>query len=161
VEAPKGRRDEFVDPYFKGAKPDAVVVVLKAREPARIMLTIGDNTANRRSHSGGSFNTTSISTTANGAACLFACAPSFRSQRASVSINITAWQIGCAKKASILCNVPTHSAQGLLAREHEAAKVSRLDLLRNYRPRTEAVPQERANDAQSLPPRRITPCGHR
>jgi len=37
VEAPKGRRDEFVDPYFERAKPDAVVVILKAREPARIM----------------------------------------------------------------------------------------------------------------------------
>ena len=36
VEAPKGRRDEFVDPYFKGAKPDQIVVILKAREPARI-----------------------------------------------------------------------------------------------------------------------------
>ena len=31
VEAPKGRRDEFVEPYFKGAKPDQVVVILKAR----------------------------------------------------------------------------------------------------------------------------------
>jgi hypothetical protein len=41
VEAPKGRRDEFVDPYFKGAKPDQVVVILKAREPARIMTAIG------------------------------------------------------------------------------------------------------------------------
>ena len=37
VEAPKGRRDEFVDPYFKGARPDQIVVILKAREPVRIM----------------------------------------------------------------------------------------------------------------------------
>ena len=37
VEAPKGRRHEFVDAYFKAAKPDQVVVILKAREPARIM----------------------------------------------------------------------------------------------------------------------------
>ena len=29
--APKGRRDEFIEPYFKGAEPDQVVVVLKAR----------------------------------------------------------------------------------------------------------------------------------
>jgi len=27
VEAPKGRRDEFVDPYFERAKPDAIVVI--------------------------------------------------------------------------------------------------------------------------------------
>ena len=41
VEAPKGRRDEFVDPYFARAKPDQIVVILKAREPARIMIAIG------------------------------------------------------------------------------------------------------------------------
>jgi len=47
VEAPKGRRDEFVEPYFDRAKPDQVVVILKAREPARIMIAIGDKAANR------------------------------------------------------------------------------------------------------------------
>jgi hypothetical protein len=47
VEAPKGRRDEFVDPYFKGAGPDQIVIILKAREPARIMTAIGDKNANR------------------------------------------------------------------------------------------------------------------
>ena len=47
LEAPKGRRDEFIEPYFKGAEPDQVVVVLKAREPARIMIAIGDKASNR------------------------------------------------------------------------------------------------------------------
>jgi len=47
IEAPKGRRDDFVAPYFKRANPDAVVVILKAREPARILTAIGDNKANR------------------------------------------------------------------------------------------------------------------
>jgi hypothetical protein len=47
VDAPKGRRDDFVDPYFDGAKSDAIVVILKAREPARIMTAIGDTVANR------------------------------------------------------------------------------------------------------------------
>src|SRR3984893_16368918 len=47
LEAPKGRRDEFVEPYFRGAKPDEVVAVVKAREPARIMIAIGDKVANR------------------------------------------------------------------------------------------------------------------
>ena len=47
IEAPKGRRDDFVDPYFERAKPDQVVVILKAREPARIMIAIGDKIANR------------------------------------------------------------------------------------------------------------------
>ena len=48
VEAPRwGRRDEFVDPYFKGAQPDQCVAILKAREPARIMTAIGDKKTNR------------------------------------------------------------------------------------------------------------------
>src|ERR1700756_5070000 len=47
VEAPKGRRDEFVDPYFARARPDQIVVILKAREPARIMTAIGDKTSKR------------------------------------------------------------------------------------------------------------------
>jgi hypothetical protein len=38
VEAPNGRRDEFVDPYFRRAKPGAVAVILKARDPAQIMI---------------------------------------------------------------------------------------------------------------------------
>jgi hypothetical protein len=41
VDAPNGRRDDFVAPYFKHAKTDQVVVILKAREPARIMTAIG------------------------------------------------------------------------------------------------------------------------
>jgi hypothetical protein len=41
LDAPEGRRDDFVDPYFKKAKTDEVVVILKAREPARIMIAIG------------------------------------------------------------------------------------------------------------------------
>jgi hypothetical protein len=40
VEAPRGCRDVFVDPYFERAKPNAVVVILKAREPARIMAPV-------------------------------------------------------------------------------------------------------------------------
>jgi len=42
VEPPtKQRRDSFVDPYFRRAEPDQIVVVLKAREPARILVAIG------------------------------------------------------------------------------------------------------------------------
>jgi hypothetical protein len=47
LDAPPGRRDEFVEPYFKRAKPDEMVVILKAREPARIMIAIGNRTDNR------------------------------------------------------------------------------------------------------------------
>lgn len=45
--APKGRRDEFVLPYFKGAEADQLVCILKAREPARIMTAIGNKQDNR------------------------------------------------------------------------------------------------------------------
>jgi len=41
VEAPAGRRDAFVEPYFRRAKPDQVVVIVKGREPARILTAIG------------------------------------------------------------------------------------------------------------------------
>ena len=47
MEAPRGRRDEFVEPYFRGAKPDQAMVILKAREPARIMIAIGNKQENR------------------------------------------------------------------------------------------------------------------
>jgi hypothetical protein len=41
VEAPAGRRDAFVEPYFRRAKSDQVVVIVKGREPARILTAIG------------------------------------------------------------------------------------------------------------------------
>jgi hypothetical protein len=47
LEAPEGRRDEFIEPYFRKAKPDQVVAILKAREPARIMTAIGSAKENR------------------------------------------------------------------------------------------------------------------
>jgi hypothetical protein len=47
IEAPQGRRDDFVDTYFHRAKPDEVVVILKAREPARIMTAVGDSKTDR------------------------------------------------------------------------------------------------------------------
>jgi hypothetical protein len=47
LDAPEGRRDEFVEPYFRHAKPDQLVVVLKAREPARILIALGNKKDNR------------------------------------------------------------------------------------------------------------------
>jgi hypothetical protein len=47
LEAPEGRRDDFVEPYFRKAKPDQIVVILKAREPARILIAIGNKKDNR------------------------------------------------------------------------------------------------------------------
>lgn len=47
LDAPEGdedeaRRDRFVLPYFQAAKPNQVVAILKAREPARILIAIGE-----------------------------------------------------------------------------------------------------------------------
>jgi hypothetical protein len=47
LDAPEGdddesRRNKFVEPYFQDAKTNQVVAVLKAREPARILVAIGD-----------------------------------------------------------------------------------------------------------------------
>jgi hypothetical protein len=46
LEAPEGRRDDFVDRYFRRVEPDRVVAILKAREPARIMIAIGNKKEN-------------------------------------------------------------------------------------------------------------------
>ena len=47
LDAPEGdddesRRNKFVEQYFQDAKPNQVVAILKAREPARILVAIGD-----------------------------------------------------------------------------------------------------------------------
>lgn len=45
LEAPEGddsRRDRLLDPYFENAQPNQVVAIVKAREPARILVAIGD-----------------------------------------------------------------------------------------------------------------------
>src|SRR5579872_2918767 len=38
---PEARRDEFVEPYFRNAQPDQVVLIIKGREPANIMTSVG------------------------------------------------------------------------------------------------------------------------
>ena len=40
LEAPEDRRDKFLDPYFRRAKPNQIVAIIKAREPARIMIAM-------------------------------------------------------------------------------------------------------------------------
>ena len=47
MEAPESRRDKFLDPYFRHVEPDQVVVIVKAREPARIMTAIGNKKEER------------------------------------------------------------------------------------------------------------------
>ncbi len=47
LETPEERRDKFLDPYFRKAKPNQVVAIVKGREPARIMIAIGNKKENR------------------------------------------------------------------------------------------------------------------
>jgi len=47
LETPEDRRDKFLDPYFRRAKPNQVVAIVKGREPARIMIAIGNKKDNR------------------------------------------------------------------------------------------------------------------
>ena len=41
------RRDRLLDEYFQNVKPNQLVAVLKAREPARILLAIGEKNSDR------------------------------------------------------------------------------------------------------------------
>jgi hypothetical protein len=47
LEAPEGRRDDFLDPYFKRVKANEVVAILRAREPARILIANGNKKDDR------------------------------------------------------------------------------------------------------------------
>jgi hypothetical protein len=47
LEAPEGRRDDFVNQFFKRAKPDTVVAILRAREPGRILIAHGNKKDDR------------------------------------------------------------------------------------------------------------------
>ena len=41
LEYPEGRREEIVAPYFTRAQPDRMVAIIKSREPANILVSIG------------------------------------------------------------------------------------------------------------------------
>jgi hypothetical protein len=47
LEPPDGRRGDFIDPYFKQAKPDQIVAIVKAREPGRILIANGNKKDDR------------------------------------------------------------------------------------------------------------------
>jgi hypothetical protein len=47
LEPPDGRRDDFVDPHFRQAKPDQIVAILRAREPGRILIANGNKKDDR------------------------------------------------------------------------------------------------------------------
>jgi hypothetical protein len=41
LEYPEGRREDIVAPYFTHAQPDRIVAIIKSREPANILVSIG------------------------------------------------------------------------------------------------------------------------
>jgi len=47
LEATEDRRDKFLDPDFRKVKPNQVVAMVKGREPARILIAIGNKKENR------------------------------------------------------------------------------------------------------------------
>jgi len=41
LDDPKERREDFIAPYFRRAQPDQIVAIIKAREPANILVSFG------------------------------------------------------------------------------------------------------------------------
>jgi hypothetical protein len=112
VEALRGRRDEFVDPYFRRAKPDQVVVILKAREPARIMIAIGNKQDNRWHLQIAQRWVQQYNFYVNdrrwGRMFVRLC-PYLPFSARFVSISITGWPTTCGKKESNFSSVPMPS----------------------------------------------------
>src|SRR5262249_26403272 len=118
LDAPEGRRDDFVNPYFKHAKKDDVVVILKAREPARILIAIG---AEERWHLQLAQRwIVQYNFYINDRNWGRMFVPICPFQHAFASINTTGWLIACAAKASILSNVPMHSSDVLIHRSSKS-----------------------------------------
>jgi hypothetical protein len=47
LDDPEERRDGFIEPYFRNARPDQIVAIIKAREPARILTAVGKKEVGR------------------------------------------------------------------------------------------------------------------
>ena len=90
-------------PYFKRANPGEIVVILKAREPARIMTAVGDSKSNRWHLQIANRWIVQYKFYINdrrwGRIFVRIC-PYLPFSAASASINITGSQTGCAKKPS-------------------------------------------------------------
>ena len=105
------RRDRLLDAYFQNAKPNQVVAILKAREPARILIAIGDkdNDSPHLEYKQRWVNQFNFYLNdARWGACSFASVPTFRFLQGSASISITGSRFGCGKRGSISSNPPMH-----------------------------------------------------
>lgn len=132
LDAPQGRRDEFVEPYFRQAKADQLVVILKAREPARILTAIGrkkDNRWHLNWLNAGSCSTTSTSTITTGAECSFASLPTSLFRHAFVSTSIIGSPCACSKRTSTFSKPPTLSFVALTPSDFKNSPILCADLL--------------------------------
>jgi hypothetical protein len=120
----RGRRDDFVAPYFRHAKKDKVVVILKAREPARIMIAIGKE---ERWHlqlaQRWIVQYNFYINDQNWGRMFVRICPYLPFQRVSASINTTGWSTAWAPKASILSNVPMPSSNAVIRRSSKSWRI--------------------------------------
>jgi hypothetical protein len=107
----EGRRDRLLDAYFQHAEPNQVVAVLKAREPARILVAIGakDNDCPHLEYKQRWVNQFNfyLKDTCWGRMFVRMC-PIFRFPRGSASISITGWPFECGNRESISSNPAMH-----------------------------------------------------
>ncbi len=111
-EGDDSRRDRLLDAYFQKAKPNQVVAILKAREPARILVAIGskNNASPHLEYKQRWVNQFNFYVNdARWAACSYACVPTYRFRRGCASTSITGWRFGCAKKTWIFSRARMHS----------------------------------------------------
>jgi len=108
-DAPEDRRDKLLDPYFRKAKPNPVVAIVKGREPARIMIAIGNKQENRWHLQIAQRWVVQYNFYINderwGRMFVRMC-PYLPFSPASASIHITGWLCGGAKRASIFSHAP-------------------------------------------------------
>jgi hypothetical protein len=106
VKAPAGRRDAFVDRYFRRAAPDQVVVILKGREPARILIALGTDDRWHLQYDRRWVDQYNFYLLDREWGRLFAAsAPTFPSPRACASISITGSRIACTPRALLFGNM--------------------------------------------------------
>lgn len=104
------RRDDFVDRFFRRATPDQMVVILTAREPARILIAIGKDDRWHLEYARRwvtQYNFYLLDR--EGGRMLSASVPTFPSRRACASISIIGSPITCAPRASRFDSVATPS----------------------------------------------------
>ena len=116
------RRDKFLDPYFENAKPNQVVAILKAREPARILVAIGDkdNTSPHLEYKQRWVNQFNFYLNDPHWGRMFVRMCPYFPFSARVCLNQHHWRrFGCGKRASIFSSAPTRSSGAAIRRAYK------------------------------------------